>query len=90
MTQEEHNKEESREDFCGACVAIPAAIIGASGAGLSSRPGSHGTMKKVLLWGGIALTVVSAGVAIYFLTRCKACQAYKSSSKGRSKGRSKR
>jgi uncharacterized membrane protein YjfL (UPF0719 family) len=75
------NQDETREDFCGACVAIPAAIVGASGAGLSSKAGSHSTMKKVMLWGGIGLTVLSAGIAIYFLTRCKECQA----AKGRSK-----
>lgn len=66
--------EEIREDFCGACLAIPAALAGVGAAGVGAKKGNHSKTKKILLWGGISVTVISAIIAIYFLTKCKNCQ----------------
>ena len=67
--------EKTREDFCGACVAAPLAVVGAgvAGAGVKKK-GSHNKSKKIMLWGGISLAVVSILVTIYFWTRCKSCR----------------
>lgn len=66
-------EEDIKEEFCGACVALPLALVGAGTAGLGSK-GSHNKTKNIMLWGGIVLTVISLIVAIYFITRCKNCR----------------
>ena len=67
-------QEESKEEFCGACLAIPAALAGVGAAGVGAKKGSHDKMKKILLWGGIAVTVISVAIAIIYLIRCKDCR----------------
>lgn len=67
-------REETKEEFCGACLAIPAALAGVGAAGVGAKKGSHDKMKKILLWGGIAVTVISAAIAIIYLVRCKDCR----------------
>ena len=74
MSQNKVLPEDSKEDFCGACLAVPAAIAGASMAGVGAKAGSHKTLKKIMLWGGIAVTLISVALTIFFLTRCKTCQ----------------
>ena len=69
---ENHNS--NREDFCGACVAIPLAIVGTGAVGLGAKKGSYSKRKKIIMWVGIAVTLISLAVAIYFLTRCKDCR----------------
>ena len=64
----------SREDFCGACVAIPLAIVGTGAVGVGAKKGSYGKRKKIIMFVGVAVTLISLGVAIYFLTRCKDCR----------------
>ena len=68
------NHTSNREDFCGACVAIPLAAVGTGVAGLGAKKGNYGKRKKIILWVGVAVTLISLGVAIYFLTRCKECR----------------
>jgi len=62
-----------KEEFCGACLAIPVALAGASAAGYGSKKGSHKTLKKFALIGGISVTVIALGIAIYYICRCKEC-----------------
>ena len=71
----EDSTENSKEDFCGACLAVPAAIAGVGVAGLGAKGGgSHKKMKKIMLWVGIGVTVISIALAVFFLTRCKTCE----------------
>ncbi len=65
-----------KEEFCGACMAIPVAIAGAgvAGAGSKKGAGSHKNTKKIMLWGGIALTVVSIIIALIYMRNCKDCR----------------
>ena len=72
-TKRNNMHEDIKEEFCGACVAIPIALVGAGTAGLGAK-GTHNKTKKIMLWCGIALTVISLIVAIYFITRCKNCR----------------
>jgi ABC-type proline/glycine betaine transport system permease subunit len=69
----QHNDEDVKEYFCGACVAIPLAFVGvgASAYGSSSR-GKHKKQKKLALWGGIIVVVISILVTIYY-TQIKKC-----------------
>ena len=71
----DQNKEDIKESFCPSCIAIPLAMAGAGAAGYGNKV-SHGKMKKILLWGGIAVTIVSLLVALYFLyiKKCDGCR----------------
>ncbi len=70
-----HEQEgDVKEEFCGACLAIPAALAGVGAAGVGAQKGSHDKMKKIMLWGGIAVTVISAIIAIIYLMKCKNCR----------------
>lgn len=65
----------TKEYFCGACLAVPLALAGAGVAGVSSKQkGSHNTKRTIMLVGGIALTVISVIVAIIYLRNCKNCR----------------
>lgn len=64
----------NREDFCGACVAIPLAIVGTGAVGVGTTKGGYGKRKKIIMFVGVAVTLISLAVAIYFLTRCKDCR----------------
>ena len=66
-------QKEIKEEFCGACVALPLALVGAGTAGLGAK-GTHNKTKKIMLWSGIGVTVLSLIAAIYFITRCKNCR----------------
>ena len=68
------DKEDIKEEFCGACLAIPAVIAGVGAAGYGSKKGTYKNFKKIAFYGGILFTIISCSIAIYFLTRCKECQ----------------
>ena len=72
MSNSEKENDDVKEDFCGACAAIPLAIAGAAGAGYGAE--QHGKTKKIILWSSIALTVISVIVAIVYLKTCKHCK----------------
>ena len=68
--------EETKEEFCGACIAGAVALAGAgaAGAGMSSK-GAHQQTKKILIISGIATVVVAIVIAIYFLaSNCSDCK----------------
>ena len=74
MEEKQDNKEEVKESFCGACIAIPAAL---AGAGLSSASGKVGVSKvrrQIMLYLGVGISVISIMVFLYYyMTRCKKC-----------------
>lgn len=66
--------KDTKEEFCGSCVAIPLALAGVGAAGVGAKTGSNKTTKRILLWGGISLTVVSVVIAVIYLKSCKSCK----------------
>jgi hypothetical protein len=67
------NEDEIKEDFCGACATIPIAIVGGVIAS-SSQNSNYKKNKKIILWIGVSITVISLLVAVYFLLKCKTCR----------------
>jgi hypothetical protein len=67
------NNGDVKEEFCGACAALPLAFIGAGTAGIGAK-GNHSKTKTIMLWGGIGLTLLSLGITIFFIARCKNCR----------------
>jgi hypothetical protein len=63
-----------KEEFCGACLAIPLAIAGAGVGVAGSKKGDHKKRKKIMLWGGVATALISILVALYFIYSCKDCR----------------
>lgn len=74
--QHRTDNENVKEEFCGACLAIPFAFagVGASAYGASSR-GHHKKQKKWAIWGGIAVIIISILIAAYYLwiKKCTDC-----------------
>ena len=71
-----NNKEEdTREDFCGACIALPLAM---AGAGLSvsggRKKGDFQKYRKLALWGGLGLVLISIIIGIYYFKTCSSCR----------------
>ena len=67
---------ETREDFCGACVAGVTALVG-SGTAVATK-GNHSKnkrKKKIIFWGSVGVTVVAIFATIYFLwiKQCNEC-----------------
>ena len=66
-----------RENFCGACIAIPLALVGAGTSVYSaSSKKKYKTQKKVIFWTGIAITLISLLIIVYFvwIKKCKDCE----------------
>lgn len=66
-----------KENFCGACAAIPLALagVGLSGASLKKTTTEEQKQKKrILLIVGISITIISLIVGIYYLLKCKDCR----------------
>lgn len=76
MTGDNINKpNNSKEEFCAACLAVPMALVGAGAAGVGAKGnGEHKKMKQILLWGGLTITLISIIIALYFLFSCKDCR----------------
>lgn len=67
---------DTKESFCGACAALPLALVGTGVAGAGSKKkGSNKKTKKILLWSGLAITLISIIIVIFYLKRCKTCNA---------------
>jgi len=68
---------DTRENFCGACAAVPLALVGAGvsayGAG-SKKKYKRG--KKIMFWTGIITVIISILIVIYFLwiKKCDDCE----------------
>ena len=66
---------EVKEGFCGACLAVPLALAGASagaaGRGADSERGEYRKRKKLLMNIGIVSIVASIIIAVYFLCFAK-------------------
>ena len=69
------NNKDIKEPFCAACLAVPLAMAGAGTAGAGSTQ-KNKNAKKWMMWGGIAVSVISILIAIYFLwiKKCESCR----------------
>jgi shikimate kinase len=65
--------EEIKENFCGACAVIPVALVG-GGVITASQNSNYKKNKKIILYIGISITVISLLVSVYFLLKCKSCR----------------
>lgn len=65
---------DTKEGFCGACASIPLALAGIGIAGVGAKKGSTRKMKKVMLWVGLSITLISVIIAIIYLKSCKSCR----------------
>jgi hypothetical protein len=74
-SQVDNESDKITESFCGACLAAPLALagVGAAGAG-AKKNGDHKKIKNILLWGGIAISIISIIITIIYLKRCKTCR----------------
>jgi hypothetical protein len=72
----DNEKNQVREDFCPSCVLIPLALAGAGTAAVGANAkGKYQKYRKLMLWVGIIVTIVSLLLTWWFLTRCKQCSA---------------
>lgn len=72
MTKNE-NEESVKEEFCGACLAVPIAFAGLGVANYGSRKG-YKKSKQLTFWIGI-ITILLSLYAIYYYTKtCDQCR----------------
>ena len=70
-----NNLQNTKEDFCGPCMALVPAAIGLSGAGASGTSGGKNKkLKKIIFWSSIGLTVLSIIIFIWLKSRCTTCR----------------
>lgn len=65
------NKKQIREDFCGACVAVPAAMVGSSMAVSSTNKKKS---NKTFICVCVVVTIISILFTIYYLRTCDECR----------------
>lgn len=70
---EENKEDENKEEFCTACATIPLALLGV-GVAAGSKTGSNKKTRQILLYTGIAITVISIIIAIIYIKTCKECR----------------
>lgn len=61
---------EEKEEFCGACVAGVAAIVGAGTASVTRKK-----YKNTIFWISVAITVLSIIICVYLLLDKNACKS---------------
>jgi len=75
MTEQSTKTKVVKEEFCGACIAIPLALAGAGvGVAGTKQKGDHQKRKKIMLCGGIGVAIVSIIIALYYISSCKDCR----------------
>ena len=62
-----------REGFCGACGAIPLALMGAGAASYGLTTEQYKQRKKYILIGALVALAASAGLYFYF-RKCSTCK----------------
>lgn len=61
-----------RENFCGACMAIPYAL---AGTGIKSVSDQNTKKSRIIMLViGILLLAVSTGIFIYYMKTCNECR----------------
>ena len=71
VIKKNHDKNKDiKENFCGACVAVPAAMIGSTVGVSSTKKRSNKTFICVCIF----VTIISIILAIYYLKTCNNCR----------------
>ena len=71
----EEKENGTKEDFCGACLAIPAAMAGAGVAGYGAKKkGQYKKTKNYTLYIGIGITIFFLIVGIIYARSCQSCK----------------
>jgi uncharacterized membrane protein YvbJ len=70
-----NHKEETKEDFCGACVAGVAALAGVGTASVNNRTNTNRGMKRKIFIISMIITFISIVILIYLLCfkNCTKC-----------------
>ena len=66
---------DTKEDFCGICLAVPLVLVGPGMSAAGAR-GRHRKTKKIVLWTGVATSVFAILLAMFYLIfkkKCKPC-----------------
>jgi uncharacterized membrane protein YbjE (DUF340 family) len=67
MTETEKDQN-VKEEFCGACLAIPLALAGAGAGSVgSNKRGKHKKMRKTMMIIGVITVVISIILGVYYL-----------------------
>lgn len=64
----------TKESFCGACLAIPVAMAGVGVAGFGVKKGAYKKTKTIVMVIGILITIISLIATIIFLMKCNDCR----------------
>jgi ABC-type proline/glycine betaine transport system permease subunit len=64
----------TKENFCPACLAAPLAFTGLGATSIGATEEEKDNHKKLLLWGGIIITIISILAYIYYKRTCKECK----------------
>jgi hypothetical protein len=80
-TTEEQPPKVIKEDFCGACLALPLAFAGAGTATATSGGDDPNSKSNKIFWWSVALTIVGLIATFWFLRGCKSCVSTKSGPK---------
>jgi hypothetical protein len=70
------NPIDTKEEFCGACVAGAVALVGAAGAGAGAGSKKmHKKTKKILLITGVSTFFIAVAISIYvWKNNCGECR----------------
>lgn len=64
--------DDRREEFCGACVALPLAFIGAGASQYTSSKSSYKMKQRILFWGMMS-TAVMLLITLWYYKQCDEC-----------------
>ena len=64
----------TKENFCGACLAVPLAMSGVGITTAGATEDEKNKQKKIMVWVGIILTILSISGYFYFKKTCKDCK----------------
>ena len=73
---EKDKLEETKEPFCGACVAGVAALAGAGAAKSSENLTQNKKKRSIIFWVSVIITIISIAYLMYQLCFCN-CSEYK-------------
>ena len=79
--------KEQKEEFCGACLAVPAGLVASKVVSGNAESGSSRTKKNVKFFVSVGILVIAICLTFYYASNCSACS---SSVKSKSKTKSKR
>lgn len=83
------DKEGEKEEFCGACLAVPAAMLASGAVSGGAEDGNSRTKKNIKYFVSIGILVLAIGLTFYFSSSCSSCSANVKSKSRRTKSKRK-